>query len=125
MRKWMCLAAVLVSANGVAAEADGTKFWGSVVVDDQHIISYYVTVPPGEKAELALSSGYKLEFDAAPNGGKNGEAKVVLLDKKSKPIHERSLPGSSPMNFSGAYAVCRGSVIYISPAPTEPAGCDE
>ncbi|MBD8527091.1 hypothetical protein [Pseudomarimonas arenosa] len=125
MRYWMMLAASVLSANALAAEPDGTKFWGSVVVDDQHIVSYYLTVPPGERAALSLGSGYSLQFESAPNGGSSGEAKVSLLDKKSKPLHERSMPGASPMNLSGAYAVCRGSVVYISPAPSEPASCDD
>ena len=125
MRLLVTLAMVLFAGNALAAEKDGTKFWGSVVVDDQHIISYYITVPPGQKANLSLSSGYSLAFEAAPSDGGNAEAKIALLDKKSKPIHERSLPGTSPLNVSGAYAVCRGSVIFISPAPSEPAGCEE
>jgi hypothetical protein len=93
--------------------------------DEAHIVSYYVTVPPGETATLTLGNGYRIEMQAASADGADDTSSVKLFDKSKKPLHERSEKGNSPMNVSGSYAICRGSVVFISPAPTEAPTCDE
>ncbi len=113
--------APIANAN---TEADGTKFWGSVQRDDAHIVSYYLTVPPGETATLTLGNGYRLEMRAASSDDANPASSIKVYDKSKQPLHERTQDGQSPMNVSGSYAICSGSVVFISPAPTEAPTCD-
>lgn len=121
----LTLALALPLASAHAEEPIGTKFWGAVQVDADHIVSYYITVPPGQKSTLTMDSGYRLEFESAPAGSTPGPVSIKLFDKSRKALHERSDQGNSPMNLSGSYAVCRGNVVFISPAPTEVPTCDD
>lgn len=121
---WM-LGLLALPTAAMAAEPVGVKFWGFVEKDDTHIVSYYLTVPPGETAKLEMGSGFRLEFVAAGEDGARGQSEVRLFDARGRRVHEKIAEGHAPMNVSGAYTICRGNVTYISPAPSEPAGCED
>lgn len=120
---WAGLCAMAVTAAN-AAEPTGVKFWGYVEKDDAHIVSYYLTVPPGESATLEMKNGFRLEMVAASTTA-GAESEIKVYDERGKLLHERTVPGPAPANVSGAYSLCRGSLAFISPAPSEPSGCED
>ncbi len=124
-RAWIAGALLVAAPLGASTEEQGTKFWGHLQRDADHLVSYYLTVPPGQTATLSLDNGYRLELHAASAEGDGDASSVKLYDKAKKELHARTEPGRSPMNVSGSYAICRGSLVFISPAPTEAPGCDD
>jgi hypothetical protein len=125
---YLLLPALLFCTQPVLADDDPYKISATVVRDGRLIMKVSLEMPP--RQDFTVSSreeSLRLELTSVSTSRDPIQTVVKLVDfsgSQPRVMHTARDPAPPSAPRSITYRICGNVVTFISPAPTEPPGCD-